>query len=174
MHGLKLPGVSEIDVTLGPRKTRIGSTIQQDGNSQLTLKIRPISPGPHRSNLEPNPCIDFHINVERPITALPAKPIQIRAAQRHEVLALKQSCESSGVLVPLVESRQEDGLKPLPSVVSSSIQPVVVYADPSVGVSEAELDREVELEVVWVGEVELVDGSVLHVDSHPGGAVDEP
>lgn len=76
--------------------------------------------------------------------------------------------------MPLVESRQEDGPKPLPSVVSSSIQPVVVYTDPPVGVSEAELDREVVLEGVRVGEVELVDGSVLNVDSHPGGAVDEP
>lgn len=80
----------------------------------------------------------------------------------------------TSVLMPLIKRGQRLGIQSLILVVSSGLDTVVVYADPTVGVTYCHVNRKVVLQSVVGSEVELGELDVGDMELDLVGTEDEP
>lgn len=167
--------VSVIKVALGPSKSAGRSSISGKRDFEVTFNLGLETPRFERTQLEPDPEVQLHVNMEHPVGPLLVIVGKLVGIEHHHLLTLEQSSQRGGVLVALVERGQLLGIEPGVLVDGPGLDAVVVDADPLVGVAYGDVDHEVVVEgAVVVGEVELREGSVVDVELDLVGAEDEP
>jgi len=90
------------------------------------------------------------------------------------LLALEHGVQHVRFLAPLVERRQGNRAEPLILVKGPGLDAVVVNTDLLVRVPDGEVEGEVVVEGVVVGEVELREGGIRDVELDTVRADDEP
>ncbi|KAF8395455.1 hypothetical protein HHK36_019401 [Tetracentron sinense] len=174
--GIKLSKHDEgkIEVALGSIKPTSRISISNQRNLQIALNLGLKSTSLESPNLKPNPKIELNINLERPSTRPRIKIRKLGTPKHDRRIPFKEGIEKVSLLMSLIKRIQSRISEDFAIVKSSSFDAIIVNTDSLVGVPDSDVEREIVVKDVVVGEIELGKGSVYDMEFDLVGAEDEP